>query len=84
MSDLNITAQRLALGGAERFDLVIGTNISLYYDRLDQGLAMAGLSSMLKRGGFLLSNNTLVEVPSVGLRVDRLLKKGSGAILRNT
>ncbi len=68
MSDLNVTAQHLVLPDPERFDLVIGTNVFLYYDRLEQGLAMAGVSNMLKPGGVLLSNNALVEVPSVGLK----------------
>ena len=66
--DLNITAQMLPLPDAERFDLIIGTNIFLYYDRLEQGLAMANVAAMLRPGGLLLSNNALVEVPSSGMR----------------
>ncbi|RPI49505.1 MAG: hypothetical protein EHM55_23595 [Acidobacteria bacterium] len=68
ISDLNVTAQHLPLVGAERFDLIIGTNVFLYYDRLEQGLAMASVSNMLKPGGVLLSNNALVEVPAIGLK----------------
>ena len=67
-SDLNVTAQQLTLGEAERFDLIIATNIFLYYDRLQQGLAMVNASNMLRPGGLLLSNNALVEIPEVGLR----------------
>ena len=52
----------------ERFDLIVGTNVFLYYDRVQQGLAMAAAAGMLRSGGVLLSNNALVEVPSVGLR----------------
>ena len=66
--DVNVTAQVLPLADAERFDLIIGTNIFLYYDRLEQGLAMASAAAMLRPGGLLLSNNALVEVPSAGLR----------------
>ena len=66
--DVNITAQTLPLAAAERFDLIIGTNIFLYYDRLEQGLAMASVAAMLRPGGLLLSNNALVEVPSTGMR----------------
>ena len=66
--DLNITAQTLTLSEDERFDLIIGTNVFLYYDRLQQGLAMASAAHMLRPGGLLLSNNALVEVPSVGMR----------------
>jgi len=66
--DINITAQQLMLSEAERFDLIVGTNIFVYYDRLQQGLAMASVASMLRPGGLLLSNNALVEVPSTGMR----------------
>ena len=66
--DINITAQMLTLSDAERFDLIIGTNIFVYYDRLQQGLAMASVARMLRPGGLLLSNNALVEVPSTGMR----------------
>jgi len=67
-SDLNLTAQYLPLADDERFDLIVGTNVFLYYDRLQQGLAMVSASSMLRPGGLLLSNNALVEIPPVGLR----------------
>jgi SAM-dependent methyltransferase len=66
--DVNITAQMLPLADAERFDLIVGTNIFLYYDRLQQGLAMASVAAMLRPGGLLLSNNALVEVPSTGMQ----------------
>jgi hypothetical protein len=65
--DVNITAQALPLASAERFDLVVGTNVFLYYDRLQQGLAMAAVAAMLRPGGVLLSNNALVEVPDTGM-----------------
>jgi hypothetical protein len=67
-ADVNITAQKLAMPDAERFDLIVGTNIFVYYDRLQQALATMSVASMLKPGGLLLSNNALVEVPGVGLR----------------
>jgi len=65
--DLNITAQQLALADADRFDLIIATNVFVYYDRLQQALAMLSVASMLRPGGVLLSNNALVELPSTGL-----------------
>ena len=67
-SNLNVTAQLLPLDEAGQFDLVIGTNVFLYYDRLEQGLAMASVAAMLRPGGLLLSNNALVEVPSSRMR----------------
>jgi hypothetical protein len=66
--DMNITAQMLTLSDTERFDLILGTNIFIYYDRLQQALAMASVGLMLRPGGLLLSNNALVEVPSSGMR----------------
>jgi hypothetical protein len=66
--DLNITAQTLTLSDSERFDLIVGTNVFLYYDRLQQGLAMVSAANMLRPGGLLLSNNALVEVPATGMR----------------
>lgn len=68
VTDVNITAQRLDLAAEERFDLVVATNVFLYYDRLQQGLAMVAISNMLKPGGILFSNNALAEVPAVGLK----------------
>ena len=65
---MNITAQYLPLSDAERFDLIIGTNVFVYYDRLEQGMAMVSIARMLRPGGTLLSNNALVEVPSTGMR----------------
>ena len=65
--DLNIVLQRAVLPATERFDLVIATNILVYYDVFEQTLAMANVASMLRPGGFLLSNNALVEFPFVDL-----------------
>jgi hypothetical protein len=67
-TDLNITAQYLTLPADERFDLVIGTNVFVYYDRLQQGLATVAVARMLRPDGVLLSNNALVEIPLVGLK----------------
>ena len=62
--DLNVIWQRLDMAGNDGFDLIIGTNIFVYYDVLDQGLAMLNIEYMLKPGGFLLSNNALPETES--------------------
>jgi hypothetical protein len=72
--DLNITAQAPVLDDAERYDLIVGTNIFLYYDRVQQGLAMVNIAGLLRPGGILLSNNALVEVPSAGMRSIGYLK----------
>lgn len=61
--DTNIVLQRSELPPAEQFDLIIATNILVYYDTLDQSLAMKNMERMLRPGGFLLSNNALLELP---------------------
>ena len=65
--DMNIVFQRLPLPPAERFDLIIGTNIFLYYGAFEQSLARANVSAMLKPGGYLLSNDKLQDTVPSGL-----------------
>jgi hypothetical protein len=50
------------------FDLVIATNVLVYYDRLDQALAFASIEAMLRPGGFFVTNNPIVELPASHLR----------------
>jgi CheR methyltransferase, SAM binding domain len=59
--DLNIVHQRMT--APQDFDLIIATNILVYYDVFEQSLALANIESMLRDGGFLLSNNALLELP---------------------
>ena len=67
--DLNIVLERMDLKAANRFDLVIGTNIFLYYDPFEQMLALENASAMLNPGGLLLSNDRLPEVPGGSMRL---------------
>ena len=57
--DMNVVFQTLPLPPDRRFDLIIGTNIFLYYDALEQSLARANVATMIKPGGFLFSNDAL-------------------------
>ena len=62
--DLNIVVERLdPLAPGERFDLVVGTNIFVYYDPFEQALAMANVARMLRPGGVLLSNTLMLPTP---------------------
>jgi len=61
--DLDIVLQRLNLPPADRFDLVVGTNIFVYYDVFEQTLALENVGAMLKPGGLLLTNDRLPEDP---------------------
>lgn len=57
--DMNIVYQTLPLPPDQRFDLVIGTNIFIYYGALEQSLARANLATMMKPGAFLVTNEAL-------------------------
>ena len=61
--DLNIVTERIELAESDQFDLVIATNILLYYDVFEQMMASANIARMLRPGGFLLTNNRIFELP---------------------
>jgi hypothetical protein len=63
--DMNIVFQRLQVSPERAFDLIIGTNIFVYYGEFEQSLARANVAAMLKPGGYLLTNDKLPgKVPS--------------------
>jgi SAM-dependent methyltransferase len=63
--NVNIVTERL---DGEAFDLVIATNVFVYYDVLDQALAMSNVAAMLKPGGFLVANVSAPNLRSAALR----------------
>jgi len=65
---LNVVYQRLDLPPADRFDLVVATNILVYYDTFEQCLALANVARMTTVGGLFLSNNAVLELPGSALR----------------
>lgn len=67
--DANIVFQRFQLAPAEKFDLIIGTNIFIYYDAFEQSLARANVSTLLRPGGYLLTNEFLNDSLTFGLPV---------------
>ena len=55
--DVNIVLEHLDLLKEDhRFDLIVATNILVYYDAFEQALALANVSKMLRPGGFFLTN----------------------------
>lgn len=55
--DLNIVVERLEpLAADEQFDLIVATNVLVYYDVFEQELALVNLGKMLRPGGVFLSN----------------------------
>jgi SAM-dependent methyltransferase len=63
--DLNIVTERI---DGEAFDLVIATNVFVYYDVLEQALAMSNVEAMLKPGGYLLANVSAPPLASLTIR----------------
>ena len=62
--DVNIVVERLEpMAPAERFDLVVATNIFVYYDPFEQALAVANVASMLRPAGVLLANTLVPLTP---------------------
>jgi len=63
--NVNIVTDRVDM---EAFDLVIATNVFIYYDVLDQALALANVEAMLRPGAFLLANFSAPTLTSVPIR----------------
>ncbi len=66
--DLNVVYQRVDLPPAERFDLVVATNILVYYDTFEQCLALGNVARMTAVGGLFLTNSLVLELPGSALR----------------
>ncbi len=67
--DLNIVLERLNLAAGDHFDLMVATNIFVYYDAFEQTLALESAGAMLKPGGLLLTNDRLPTVPGSSMRL---------------
>jgi hypothetical protein len=63
--DVNIITER---SRSAPFDLVIATNVLLYYGPFDQALALSNVGAMLTDRGVFLTNTALPDVPSSGLK----------------
>jgi hypothetical protein len=59
--DLNIVVDRLPPDGG--FDLVVATNVLVYYDVFEQALAAANIAAMLRPGGVFLTNTAVLPTP---------------------
>lgn len=67
--DLNIVMERCApLASEDRFDLIIATNVLVYYSRFEQALALSNVASMLRPGGILIVDNAVFPVPPFSRR----------------
>src|SRR5437762_6987206 len=66
--DLNVVFEQFDRSDTRRFDLIIATNVFLYYDTLEQALALQNISTLLKPGGFFLTNDWLPGLPQIPMR----------------
>jgi Methyltransferase domain len=63
--DLNIVLQRVELPRDQQFDVVVATNILVYYDVFEQSLALQNVARMLRPGGLFLTNHVVLSSPSM-------------------
>ena len=65
--DLNIVFDRTSAPDASRFDLVVATNVLVYYEPFEQALAVSNMAGMLRPGGLLLTNQPVPLPTTWGL-----------------
>ncbi len=66
--DTNIVLQSPVLPEKDKYDLIIGTNIFVYYGEFEKALIMKNAEKMLRKGGILLSNDALTEIAATNMR----------------
>jgi hypothetical protein len=57
--DIDIVLQRMEPTAGDSFDLIVATNVLVYYDVFEQSLALANIATMLRPGGVFLSNQAV-------------------------
>ena len=57
--DMNVVTQTMDLPEGQGFDLVVATNVLVYYDLFQQALAMGSIAHMMNHGGIFLANHAL-------------------------
>jgi hypothetical protein len=63
-AELNVVLERLSSAEAtNQFDLIVATNVLVYYEPFEQALAVSNMASMLHSGGLLMTNQP-VPVPA--------------------
>jgi len=60
---LNVLTERVT--PAAQYDLVVATNVLLYFEERELGLALANLANALAPGGYLLHNDVRAEVDAL-------------------
>jgi len=66
--ELNIVLERLSDSDlSRRFDLIVATNVLIYYDTSEQALAVNNIAGMLGAGGLLMTNQPVPVATACGL-----------------
>jgi SAM-dependent methyltransferase len=66
--DLNIVLEESDRSATGQFDLIIATNVFIYYDAFEQALALRNIATLLRPGGFFLTNDWLPQVSQIPMR----------------
>ena len=66
--ELDVIYQRADLPEQERCDLIIATNMFVYYSGFEQALGMSNVASLLRDGGLLFTNDALPDRLDLELR----------------
>jgi len=73
----DIVTSRLVVSNDDSFDLVIATNVLVYYTPFEQALATVNIAAMLRPSGIFISNNDVPPVAAIKPSVGRLAVKYS-------
>src|SRR5438552_2144221 len=57
--DINVVAQTMDVPEGPGLELVVATNVLVYYDLFQQALAMSSIAHMMNHGGIFLANHAL-------------------------
>ena len=83
--ELNIVLERLSNAEAmSRFDLIVATNVLIYYESFEQALAVSNIASMLRDGGLLLTNQPVPLPAASGLSPVLIMSVGFDRVQSET
>ena len=83
--ELNIVLERLSMREmTSRFDLVVATNVLVYYDPFEQALAVSNIASMLRDGGLLVTNQPVPVPAACGLSPVLIMSVGFDRVQSET
>ena len=84
-AELNIVLERLPdAGTTSQFDLVVATNVLVYYDSFEQALAAGNMASLLRDGGLLLTNQPVPVPAACALSPVLIVSVGFGSVESGT